>query len=48
MNRINDKATGTVTCPECGKKSKHPTIKIRRQQALLCPSCKSLFVVHSK
>jgi transposase len=48
MNRINDTSTTTVTCPECGKTSKQSTSKVRRQQALLCPACKSLFVTQPK
>ncbi|WP_435953877.1 YnfU family zinc-binding protein [Dryocola sp. BD626] len=45
MNRINDKSTTTVTCPQCGNKSKQPSSKIQRGQAMLCPGCKALFVI---
>lgn len=48
LSRINDKNTSTVTCPQCGSKSKQPTSKINRQQAMLCPSCKALFVIHPR
>ncbi len=50
MNRFNDKSTSTstVTCPQCGSKSKQPSSKISREQAMLCPSCKALFVVHPR
>jgi transcription elongation factor Elf1 len=40
-NALNDK----VTCPICGEKSSQPASKIRQGQALICPKCKSLFVV---
>ncbi|MCA1178882.1 YnfU family zinc-binding protein [Pantoea rwandensis] len=40
--RINTDAK----CPNCGKSSKHPIAKVSREQALLCPYCKSLFVIH--
>lgn len=45
LSRFNDKSTTTVNCPQCGKKSKQTTVKIQREQAMLCPHCKALFVV---
>ncbi|WP_435948109.1 YnfU family zinc-binding protein [Dryocola sp. BD586] len=45
LNRINDKNTTTVTCPQCGSKSKQLACKIQRGQAMLCPACKALFVI---
>jgi len=37
-------STTAVTCPVCGAKSTQSTSKIRLNQAMLCPGCKSLFV----
>uniref|UniRef100_UPI00315AEA57 YnfU family zinc-binding protein n=1 Tax=Citrobacter freundii TaxID=546 RepID=UPI00315AEA57 len=34
----------TATCPVCGLKSAQPLSKIRRNQAMLCPGCKALFI----
>ncbi|MEW7315022.1 YnfU family zinc-binding protein [Buttiauxella gaviniae] len=48
MKRLGNAANGTVTCPICGSKSAHPTSKLRQGQTLLCPKCKSLFVVPQK
>lgn len=45
MKRINTATTSTVTCPVCGHRSHHAASKIRQKQTLLCPACKSLFVV---
>ncbi|WP_274604273.1 YnfU family zinc-binding protein [Erwinia persicina] len=54
MSFINDvmkrltSATASTTqavCPVCGHRSSHAAIKIRQQKTLLCPACKSLFVV---
>lgn len=46
MQRVGLVANMTVTCPICGHKSIQSTTKVRQQQALLCPGCKSLFVIH--
>ncbi|HIH5019965.1 YnfU family zinc-binding protein [Klebsiella oxytoca] len=46
LKRINIASKITVTCPVCGHQSNHPTTKVRKEQALLCPRCKSLFVIH--
>ncbi|HHW4413515.1 YnfU family zinc-binding protein [Citrobacter freundii] len=46
MQRVGLAANMTVMCPICGHKSTHSTTKVRQQQALLCPKCKSLFVIH--
>lgn len=40
--RINTDAK----CPICGKTSKQSVTKVSKEQALLCPHCKSLFVIH--
>lgn len=45
LKRINKATTNTAICPICGHKSSHAASKIRQNQTLLCPSCKSLFVV---
>ncbi|KFC81962.1 transposase-like protein [Buttiauxella sp. BIGb0471] len=45
MKRFKNAANGTVTCPICGNKSQFAASKIRQGQTLLCPKCKSLFVV---
>ncbi|WBT60622.1 YnfU family zinc-binding protein [Kosakonia oryzendophytica] len=36
----------TVICPICGHQSTQSTTKVRQQSPLLCPKCKSLFVIH--
>ncbi|WP_317846461.1 MULTISPECIES: YnfU family zinc-binding protein [Enterobacter cloacae complex] len=46
LQRVGLVANMTVTCPICGHKSIQSTTKVRQQQALLCPECKSLFVIH--
>ncbi|WP_421505934.1 YnfU family zinc-binding protein [Erwinia rhapontici] len=46
MKRINTATTSTVTCPLCGHRSAHAASKIRQNQTLLCPACKSLFIVN--
>ncbi|MDN4627038.1 MULTISPECIES: YnfU family zinc-binding protein [Erwinia] len=45
MDRIA-RINADAKCPICGKSSKHSVAKISREQALLCPHCKSLFVIH--
>ncbi|MFU9137928.1 YnfU family zinc-binding protein [Erwinia tasmaniensis] len=40
------KINSDTTCPVCGKKSKHSLSKVSRDQTLLCPHCKSLFIAH--
>ncbi|WP_280643776.1 YnfU family zinc-binding protein [Buttiauxella brennerae] len=45
MKRFSNASNGTVTCPICQSKSSFPANKIRQGQTLLCPKCKSLFVV---
>ncbi|WP_317179148.1 YnfU family zinc-binding protein [Lelliottia amnigena] len=46
LKRVESATKTTVTCPICGFNSNHPTTKVRQEQALLCPKCKSLFVIH--
>ena len=46
LKRVEAATKTTVTCPICGHNSKHPTTKVRQEQALLCPKCKSLFIIH--
>lgn len=46
LKRVEAATKTTVACPICGHNSNHPTTKVRQQQALLCPKCKSLFVIH--
>nr|WP_249418119.1 YnfU family zinc-binding protein [Citrobacter freundii] len=46
MKRVGVATKTTVTCPMCGETSSHPTTKVRQEQALLCPKCKALFVIH--
>ncbi|WP_339327347.1 YnfU family zinc-binding protein [Erwinia amylovora] len=41
------KTTNDARCPVCDKTSKQSTIKISKKQTLICPQCKSLFVIHS-
>ncbi|WP_255474417.1 YnfU family zinc-binding protein [Erwinia sorbitola] len=48
MKRISSATTSTVTCPLCGHRSSHAASKIRKNQTLLCPACKSLFVVNNQ
>ncbi|WP_272482829.1 YnfU family zinc-binding protein [Buttiauxella izardii] len=45
MKRFGNAGSSNATCPVCGSKSAHPASKIRQGQTLLCPKCKSLFVV---
>ncbi|QZQ48331.1 YnfU family zinc-binding protein [Erwinia persicina] len=47
MKRLSSATASTTqaVCPVCGHRSSHAAIKIRQQKTLLCPSCKSLFVV---
>ncbi len=44
MKLFSGASTDTATCPVCGLKSAQPLSKIRRNQAMLCPGCKALFV----
>ncbi|WP_219816733.1 YnfU family zinc-binding protein [Citrobacter amalonaticus] len=44
MKLINGASTATATCPSCGLKSAQPISKIRRNQVMLCPGCKALFI----
>ncbi|EPC4330609.1 YnfU family zinc-binding protein [Enterobacter asburiae] len=46
LKRVEAAKKTTVTCPICGHNSNHPATKVRQEQALLCPRCKSLFVIH--
>ena len=48
MRRVGLVASMIVMCPICGHNSTQSTTKVRQQQALLCPKCKSLFVIHNK
>jgi transposase-like protein len=48
MKRFGSAGTSSATCPVCGSKSSHPNAKIRQGQTLLCPKCKSMFVVPRK
>jgi transposase-like protein len=45
MKRFTNAASRSVTCPICGNKSQQTASKVRQGQALLCPKCKSLFVI---
>ncbi|MFS2223951.1 YnfU family zinc-binding protein [Pantoea sp. B65] len=45
MARIKTMSTNT-TCPVCGKKSKQSITKLAKEQTMVCPHCKSLFVIH--
>ncbi|MCT4706560.1 transposase [Enterobacteriaceae bacterium H11S18] len=45
MKRFGSSGNTSATCPVCGSKSSHPASKIRQGQTLLCPKCKSMFVV---
>ncbi|WP_338030667.1 YnfU family zinc-binding protein [Erwinia endophytica] len=44
MKLMSSASTTTVTCPVCGVRSIQSTSKIRLNQAMICPGCKSLFV----
>ncbi|MGS3450852.1 YnfU family zinc-binding protein [Klebsiella electrica] len=44
MKRLSSTSETTVTCPECGHKSRQPVNKIKHGAALLCPRCKSMFI----
>ncbi|MEX0496696.1 YnfU family zinc-binding protein [Raoultella terrigena] len=46
LKRIDTATKATVTCPICGHSSNHPTTKVRQEKTLLCPKCKSLFIIH--
>ncbi|WP_420866245.1 YnfU family zinc-binding protein [Lelliottia aquatilis] len=46
LKRIDSATKTTVACPICGHNSIHSTTKVRQELALLCPNCKSLFVIH--
>lgn len=48
LKRINSASTSAVTCPLCGHRSSHAASKIRQNQTLLCPACKSLFIVNKQ
>ncbi|WP_217426878.1 YnfU family zinc-binding protein [Klebsiella sp. B345] len=45
VKRFRSSAGTTVRCPECRHKSRHPLSKVKNGAALMCPRCKSLFVV---
>ncbi|HHG8773737.1 hypothetical protein EDF73_103313 [Raoultella sp. BIGb0138] len=45
VKRFTSTSEATVTCPECGHKSRQPVRKIKSGAALLCPRCKALFVI---
>ncbi|WP_308446957.1 YnfU family zinc-binding protein [Klebsiella electrica] len=45
MKRLSSTSETTVTCPECGHKSRQSVNKIKHGAALLCPRCKSMFIV---
>ncbi|WP_376746408.1 YnfU family zinc-binding protein [Pantoea septica] len=47
MDRIT-KATNDAQCPVCNKYSKQSVPRITKEQVMLCPHCKSMFVVHSQ
>ncbi|MDM2817572.1 YnfU family zinc-binding protein [Citrobacter sp. CK197] len=44
MKLFSSASTATAACPVCGLKSAQPLSKIRLNQAMLCPGCKSLFI----
>ncbi|WP_275935301.1 YnfU family zinc-binding protein [Entomohabitans teleogrylli] len=44
MRLFSGVSTAIVACPDCGLKSVQSVSKIRRNQALLCPGCKNLFI----
>ncbi|WP_313107933.1 YnfU family zinc-binding protein [Pseudescherichia vulneris] len=44
MKLFSGASIDTAACPVCGLKSAQPLSKIRRNQAMLCPGCKALFV----
>ncbi|WP_455818983.1 YnfU family zinc-binding protein [Pseudomonas cerasi] len=48
IKRINTATTSAVTCPLCGHRSSHAASKVRQHQTLLCPACKSLFIVNKQ
>ncbi|WP_409515501.1 YnfU family zinc-binding protein [Atlantibacter sp.] len=45
LKRIETATKTTVTCPQCGHNFYQPTTKVRQEQALLCPKCKTIFVI---
>ncbi|WP_220485618.1 YnfU family zinc-binding protein [[Pantoea] beijingensis] len=46
MGRIK-KIETNATCPVCEKKSKQSLSKVSKEQTMICPHCKSMFVIHS-
>ncbi|WP_213083821.1 YnfU family zinc-binding protein [Citrobacter sp. wls711] len=46
LKRVEAATKTTVACPICGHNSNHPSTKVRQELPLLCPQCKSLFVIH--
>ncbi|MEQ0324902.1 YnfU family zinc-binding protein [Klebsiella sp. JB_Kp015] len=44
MKFFSGASTATVVCTVCGFKSVQPMAKIQRNQAMLCPRCKALFI----
>ncbi|MGA4520439.1 YnfU family zinc-binding protein [Citrobacter portucalensis] len=44
MKLFTNASTATAVCPVCGLKSAQLLSKIRRNQAMLCPGCKALFI----
>ncbi|MEN4889191.1 YnfU family zinc-binding protein [Erwinia billingiae] len=49
FNQVMDqiaKITSYATCPVCGEKSKQSISKQSHEKIMLCPHCKSLFVIH--
>ncbi|WP_277922282.1 YnfU family zinc-binding protein [Kluyvera intermedia] len=46
MKRVGLVANTSVMCPICGHYSNQSTAKVRQHSALLCPKCKSLFVIY--
>ncbi|XXD11524.1 YnfU family zinc-binding protein [Klebsiella sp. R445] len=44
MKLFSNASTATAVCTVCGLKSAQPLSKIRRNQAMLCPGCKALFI----
>ncbi|WLS77226.1 YnfU family zinc-binding protein [Erwinia pyri] len=49
FNRVMDRIariTSDTSCPVCGKKSKQSLSKQSHEKTMICPHCKSLFVIH--
>ncbi|MEI7146089.1 YnfU family zinc-binding protein [Pectobacterium brasiliense] len=42
---IGGSSTSSVICPVCGLRSSQILSRVRRQQTMLCPGCKALFVL---